>query len=1014
MIKKKNNTSENSDSNSNSNSNSNIEEKNSSIKAWESKNLSHEGSDIVIDKSLQDINCDENENIYTKKCKTNKLLLRFEEENTKEMLDNPENDRYLYPNLNDPYFNIKISQKKEFSDTKYDGTIYDVKEYADVLSNAEYELLPHQAFVRNFMSFQTPYNSLLLFHGLGSGKTCSAIGVCEEMRLYLKQMGINKKIIVVASPNVQDNFRLQLFDERKLKLVDGIWVTRGCLGNNLLKEINPTGMKGLKKEKIIQQIKQLINESYHFTGYVQFSNDIAKTMSQNDIRKLQNEYSNKLIVIDEVHNIRISNDRENKNTAKNLMYLVSVVSNIRLLLLSATPMFNSYKEIIWLINLMNMNDKRGIIGISDIFDPNRDGEFKSNEAKELFMRKLNGYVSYVRGENPYTFPFRIYPNNFNPEHTFKNIDEYPKYQINGKIIPDDSKIKKLSLFLTNIGSYQKLGYKYIISRLQQKLVDKQITKSGKIKKKDVKSMDSLNYIDLQLPIQALNIIYPYNELESIVNNIKDIELINQEEKDINDISPSSEIEDIDIIKIIDDVVTNGPEKIEETKIMSENESEPNVIDNISSQENFISKEKILDSSEKDTRNINKKRITKMKSIQPVIFDEISEEKSFKGGSERLFINARELTGSEGLRRVMNYEDSKSPAFKGAFEYKEGYENIFETNNIGKYSSKIKNICESIYNQNTNTISEGIILIYSEYIDAGLIPIALALEQMGFTRYKGITRTHSLFKNPPTSSIDVRTMKPISSKKDSDFKPATYIMITGDSRLSPNNDAEIKAITSDDNINGEKIKVVLISQAGSEGLDFKAIRQVHILEPWYNLNRIEQIIGRAVRNFSHKDLPFEQRNVQIYLYGTLLDNPEIESADLYVYRISELKAIKIGKITRLLKQISVDCLINLEQTQFTNDNFKLIKENLNVKQILSNGIVLENFEIGDIPNTATCDYMDTCEYKCLPDLELNDTIEADMTYNEKFMLINSEKIIQKIKGLMRLRFFYKKKRFNIIN
>ena len=54
-------------------------------------------------------------------------------------------------------------------------------------------------FVRNYLSFETPYNSLLLYHGLGTGKTCSAISVSEEMRRYNNQLGINKKIIVVAS-----------------------------------------------------------------------------------------------------------------------------------------------------------------------------------------------------------------------------------------------------------------------------------------------------------------------------------------------------------------------------------------------------------------------------------------------------------------------------------------------------------------------------------------------------------------------------------------------------------------------------------------------------------------------------------------------------------------------------------------------------------------------------------------------------------------------------------------------
>ena len=83
------------------------------------------------------------------------------------------------------------------------------------------------------------------------------------------------------------------------------------------------------------------------------------------------------------------------------------------------------------------------------------------------------------------------------------------------------------------------------------------------------------------------------------------------------------------------------------------------------------------------------------------------------------------------------------------------------------------------------------------------------------------------------------------------------MITGDKTLSPNNVYDLVAATNNNNINGDKVKVILISLAGAEGLDFKFIRQVHIMEPWYNLSRIEQIIGRAIRHCSHKNLPFEK-------------------------------------------------------------------------------------------------------------------------------------------------------------
>ena len=119
-----------------------------------------------------------------------------------------------------------------------------------------------------------------------------------------------------------------------------------------------------------------------------------------------------------------------------------------------------------------------------------------------------------------------------------------------------------------------------------------------------------------------------------------------------------------------------------------------------------------------------------------------------------------------------------------------------------------------------------------------------------------------------------------------MKGKRYAMITGDTSISPNNQEEIKALTNDNNKYGEKIKVVIISKAASEGIDFKNIRQVHIMEPWYNLMRIEQIIGRAVRTYSHILLPFIERNVQIFLHGTLLENKEEESLDLYVYRLAE--------------------------------------------------------------------------------------------------------------------------------
>ena len=966
---------------------------------------SSESSELSIDANsleteFEKINCND-ENYYSNEC--NKFLLKKEIIERNYLSDNSEENPYLYPNLNDKNFNIKIATKKEFNDTKYDGTIYNnIKEQADILAKADFELQPHQTFVKNFMSFQTPYSSLLLYHGLGSGKTCSAIGVCEEMRDYMKQMAMTKRIIIVASENVQDNFKLQLFDERKLKIVDGVWNIRACTGNKLIKEINPMNMN-IPKEKIISQIKNLINTYYIFLGYGQFANYIIKTINYTEelererekthekkkiqtlkdekvklnnriIKRLRNEFNGRLIVIDEVHNIRKTDDNENKKVAINLELLVKAAENLRFLFLSATPMYNNYKEIVWLLNLMNTNDKRSRIEVKDIFDKN--GNFKKN-GEETLIRKATGYVSFVRGENPYTFPFRVYPNDFSKENTFPSIS-YPSYQMNLKKIPHDDKKRILSLYLNKIGDCNNCGkcqycvYKYIIYNLRNKKFAI-TTKTGVVRDMpSFENMESFGYTLLQMPLESLIISYPVPGLKSLLEEMPS-EIFSEELSE--SFSQSTPLE---------------PEEQEP----EQQEEEP---------------EQEQQEEEQEQQDKNKRFRCPKGQIQKPPKSQICVPKVVNviqtGGS----IDPHQLTGKTGLERMMNFVDEKSPPLKGEYEYKKStiteYGKIFSQELIGNYSWKIKSILNKIVDEVNGNIGEGVILVYSQYIDSGLIPVALALEEMGFTRYG--QNVKPLFKTKPTEVVDVRTMKPPTDKRN--FMPARYSIITGDPRLSPNNDYEVKGSTGEDNKDGNKVKVILISKAGSEGIDLKFIRQVHILDPWYNMNRIEQIIGRAVRNFSHKDLPFEKRNVEIYMYGTILQDNKEEAADLYVYRVAEYKAIQIGKVSRILKETAVDCIINHDQTNFTQEIMNAtLKEP--ITQILSNGMTLNDFKIGDAPFSPACDYMASCNYSCRPDANIVENNLNEDTYDEKFIMMNSEKILQRIRMLMKESFFYKKDTF----
>ena len=731
----------------------------------------------------------------------------------------------------------------------------------------DFELESHQKFIRNFLSFQTPYNGLLLFHGLGTGKTCSSISVCEDMRSYYKQLGINKKILIIASPVVQQNYRLQLFDKRKLKKVNGIWDIKSCTGNKFIKEIDPTNFKQLDESKIIKQIEKIINQSYEFMGYTGFANKIDKLIkksvgSTSDPNKklkrkkyiIKKEFSDRMLVIDEVHNVR-SKSTKIKRTTQNMLDLVTHDENMKLMLLTATPMFNDYKEIIWLVNLLNLNDNRFPIKISDVFNSN--GNFVEN-GKELLIRKITGYISYVSGENPFTFPHKIWPYTYNNPHSIKKLFDdgwtYPNKQINGLTV--EKPINYLDIVITKLHEEQNKAYDYIVKKAKEKNPILNEEKSG------------IQYTVIDGPQQGLNMIYPNLDLEK-------------------------------------------------------------------------------------------------------------EEISSSG-----------LYGKSGLNRTMYYDKNKTLDFEYSEDTLTNFGRLFssegdENSPLRKYSAKIYSIMKTIKK------SKGIVLIYSNFIDGGCVPIALALEEMGFTRFGN--KNKSLFKTPPVNKYKIQGTN----------SNGKYVMITGNKNLSISNKDDLKACTDGDNVNGEKVKVIIISRAGSEGLDFQNIRQIHILEPWFNMNRADQIVGRGVRNKSHCKLPFPERNVQVFLYGSELIDNNIEPIDMYVYRLAEYKSIRIGRISRILKENAIDCLININQQDMIES-----KLNKKINLTLSTGENIQ-FSAGHKNNSIMCDFMD-CEYLCKPINSLNDDFEASTdSYSKNYIIMNNDKIIKRIKNLFKEHYIYTK-------
>ena len=784
--------------------------------------------------------------------KVSQLLANYQvtEENTNVQ------DYVPYPDYNDEKFNNKILEKKEFNRhfieheiATQDKTKSSYESIAkDKCSESTFNLTANQKFIKNFLSPLTPYNGLLLFHSVGVGKTCTAISIAEQYhQLY------QKPILVILSPSLIDNFKKQIFDIAKYDIATNR--SNLCTGTSYPDMILDKHL--IKAELLDKNIQKLINQRYKFISYKKLISIFQKTKdkvkqqekdaSKHDklfYDKIKEFFSDRLIIIDEAHNLRNSSEKGTKQTAQVFWNLLKHTENVKMVLLTATPMFNNANEIVWFLNLLLTNDKRPNITMTDIFDKN--GVLTPSGKKKL-IETARGYVSYMRGENPFSFPMRLYPDINGDRHLINN---FPMYDMNKVKIKDSDKIKFLKIVGSNMRSFHKAVYDAY--------------------KKKINIDDKLTGFD-DGDDNVLNAVIDENEtLETTNTNTG----VTQTDKVGNDLQTMAQVS--------------------------------NIVYPVS--------------------NLN---------------DPLELKKAY---------------GAHGFNNTFVNVAKKGIKYRYSTHCLEKYGEILSYKHIETYAPKIKRILDYIIN------SKGIVFIYTNYYPSGILPLAIALEHIGFVKYNSANLTND--------SITV----------DDKFKGAkkpSYIILSRDNNLSPNNEKEIEVARSRANSNGDVIKVI-ISRI-SEGVDFKRIREVHMLEPWYNLNKCEQIIGRAVRTCSHIDLPKEDRNVTIFFHATTYDT-NIESVDLWTYRVAENKQKRITEVERVIKETSIDCNLNRSSLLYS------IKDlNMSIPLHTSQGKRIRSYAVGDRDFSYVCNYA-KCELKCTPEISLKHLKTIDeSTYDSRFII-----------------------------
>ena len=290
-----------------------------------------------------------------------------------------------YPFIDDDDYTTYPSQsleeviyyKKEFNENKLTSS--------ESKPTRTGQLMKHQKIVSRYMSVTTPYDGLLLFHAMGSGKACSAVGIGEQMKSQNKINPIKGMIFLARGPNILNNIAKELV----YVCTDGRYI--------------PEDIEKIKPEMRMSKIKRELGPFYRFYTIHQF----VKILSRMTEQEIKNTFSNYAICIDEVHNLRtrdIGSEKVDQDIVKNYYELIHsflhTIRNKKVILLSGTPMADQPSEIATIMNLILPIDKQmptGSLFDKEFLIPETDLIQNINpDNKEKLRNYFKGRVSYLK------------------------------------------------------------------------------------------------------------------------------------------------------------------------------------------------------------------------------------------------------------------------------------------------------------------------------------------------------------------------------------------------------------------------------------------------------------------------------------------------------------------------------------------------------------------------------------------------------------------------------------------
>ena len=795
----------------------------------------------------------------------------------------------------------------------------------------EFSLLTHQRIIRDYLNLYTPYRGLLLYHGLGAGKTCGSIAIAEGFKE-------TKQILVMTPASLRMNYVEEikkcgdlLYKKNQFwefvetddvdiieKLAKALNLSpryvqkqRGAWVADIKKPSNFMSMSQDEKSSLDKQLNEMIANKYQFVNYNGLQErHMAMLTSDYTI----NPFSNRIVIIDEAHNFisRIVNKLKKKDPtlAIRLYQYLMEAENCRIVLLSGTPMINYPNELAVLFNILRGKITTWTIKLQ--IQSKRKVDQKSLETILKEMKTLD-YMNY----QPSTGLMTITRNPGGFINKYSSAETGKKYAgVQRK--PTESEATNEAFFakLTKVLKKADIAIATSVTTNQYEALPDMLD--------DFLSM----FVDDKTSAMRNKLMFQKRilGLTSYFRSAQE-QLMPKYEPDNGDYK----IIYIDMSDYQFGVYESA--RVQERKLEVKNARRRKASSGTGDlYDDAVSTYRIFSRAFCNfvfPREIGRPMPTKSGEIGEDLSEEGTavQDIGFAEATEPALSSLEALPDGEGRIMDATYEARIQDALD---QLKTRGEEFLIPSALETYSPKFLNVLENVMDRDMI----GLHLIYTQFRTLeGIGILKLIFEQNGMMHFKiAKSADGQWFIDIPEDLLARRLPGFIlytGTETPEEKEILRNIFNSNWEYVPPTIVAELTKIAKN-NFYGQIIKVIMITAAGAEGITLKNVRYVHLIEPYWHPVRTEQVIGRARRICSHEDLDQEFRTVQVMLYLMKFSQSQLDSdesielrlhdkskfdqttpvtSDQTLYEISKQKETIAKELMNAVKETSIDCNVH---------------------------------------------------------------------------------------------------------